>query len=648
MCGLAGVYSADGIGQILIQGMTEAIGHRGPNGLGFFHGERVSLGHARLSIIDVENGRQPVYNEDRSVVVVFNGEIFNYRELAGFLRGKGHVLCSDSDSAILPHLYEEFGLDLFLRLDGQFAIALWDGKKQALTIARDRFGEKPLYYAGVKQRFLFASEAKAILKSNLVEPVISAAAIGRVFSCWSAMGYESVFEQIRILPEGCYLTLKSGGTKLVRYHDPFASSQSPSAFKDEQDAVEELDALLRDSVRRRMVSDVPLAFMLSGGLDSSLLTAIGAKEGQQAPKTFSVTFSEHPHLDEERHQRNVVDALGTEHYALDFSSASIPELIRDVVWHTEEPFVRPAVFPTFALTRFLRSKGVKVALTGEGADEIFAGYDLHRAAKLNGLIDSRPGEGRFRWMAEHLRIDAPVADNPHFDQVLGFMRQPPYAEAYRSHIGKWKSASQLHFLFSSEAKQGIAAGDGRPMWDDILPADRLNRLSPLKRALHIDQMLLLTNYHLSVQGDRVGMAHAVECRYPFLDGRVVDFAAALPERLLMKGVSGKSILKRLAARYVPADVLSRRKFVYQSPMSVNELFQNEEIAWLLSPGELKSAGIFDPQVAGKYISMRKRGGGDTESNVSAVLGILTTQYLHHLFVRPPRGRAVGVSGLSDQ
>jgi len=612
--------------------MVDGIEHRGPDGRGFYHDAEISLGHARLSIIDIENGHQPVYNADQSVVVIFNGEIFNYKELAKDLRSQGRVLASNSDSAIIPHLYEEFGLEFFAKLNGQFAIAIWDKNKSSLILGRDRFGEKPLYYSRTPRGFVFASEAKAIIKSNLVEAVISANSIGRILSCWSSVGHDSVFKNISIVPEGSYVVLSNGDLRTTPYWSSFACYGRELKFKDESEAAEELEAILRRAVSRRLVSDVPMGFLLSGGIDSSLISAIGSRALEQPAATFSITFRGNPHLDEERYQRTMADFIAARHRSIDFSSHDITRVIKEAVWHTEEPFVRPAVFPMFMLTRYMKSKGVTVALTGEGADELFAGYDIYRDVKLSNLMDSRPGEKRYAWAYDKLHRKAAAVNGSFFDASLGFMAQEPYARAYRSHIEKWRGGSQLLFLLSAESKARIQADAERSLWNSIMPPDRLASLSPLKRAQHLDKMLLLTNYHLSVQGDKISMANAVECRYPFLDPEVVNFAGALPENLLLRGLSGKHLLKQVARKYVPDDILRRKKFVYKSPINIGELLRNEEVAWLLSPERLRAAGIFDPSIASRYVAMRKNTADGAESDVSAVLAVLTTQYLHHLFV----------------
>ncbi|MNM08616.1 Asparagine synthetase [glutamine-hydrolyzing] 1 [compost metagenome] len=630
MCGIAGIFNASGVDATTLHVMTESLGHRGPDDIGFFHDGQIGLGHVRLSILDPEHGKQPVANEDGSVIVIFNGEIFNYLALRDMLKRRGHAIPNDSDTAILPHMYEEYGLDMFGRLNGQFAIAIWDRRQSTLILARDRMGEKPLYYAREGNRLCFASECKAILKSGFVKPVISSRAMRQVFTYWSTLGDTSVFEHISSVPPGSMLVCQKGEVRIA----PYWSFTYPAGCTKEtcslEDYIEELDVRLTQAIERRLLSDVPVSFYLSGGLDSSLILAIASRRLSRRPDTFSLTFEDR-HFDESRYQRAMLDTLETNHHEVRYSMDDLPGVIRETVRHTETPLVRTGAFPMFVLARLVGSRGRKVVLSGEGSDELFGGYDLFREVKIRTFVSRNP-DSNFR-SALYKRVnqfvnglnDQPVRSLAMYygsssaDSVLG------------SHVSRWRLFDSSLRLFSADYRYEMAQGGKFQDVEGFLPPG-FAEWTPIRRAQFLELLIFLPNYLLSSQGDRVAMAAGVECRYPFLDSDMLDYAMDLPDSLKLKGLDEKYILKKLARKYVPGEIINRTKFPYRAPVDLARLLNDEYIRYVLEPDTIRRFGIFDPESAGKYIAFLSSKERVNEKDIMRFMGILTTQVLAEQFM----------------
>ncbi len=631
MCGIAGLLKTQkkDYDEILRE-MVGSIRYRGPDDMGFYIDGDICFGHARLSIIDPEGGVQPAFSEDGEIVVIFNGEIFNYRTLREDLLRRGHCLSNNSDTAVLPHLYEEYGLKMFDTLNGQFAIAIWDKRKKRLILGRDRFGEKPLFYFHRGQDFSFASEAKALFKSGLVQPALSPAALRHVFTFWTPVGSESVFEDILQVMPGHYLVFENGCVETEAYWRMSFSSDADICTMSEEDYVAELERRLIQSVKDRMVADVPVSFYVSGGLDSSLVTCIAGKVCGAGLNTFSLTFDDE-NFDEYPYQRYLTELLGTNHRSVSFSRDRIPALLREVVYHTEAPLLRSGAFPMYVLAGLVRREGIKVVLSGEGSDELFGGYDIFREVKIREFCMRAPAS-EIR-PALYKRVNNFVRGlNDQPSGCLSYYYKSPNAESlFNSHLTRWKLGEYSRQFFSPEFVSEIKGDDALAgNWTD-LPTG-FGTWSPIRRAQYLEISTLFSNYLLSSQGDRVSMGQSVECRYPFLDYDVADFTATLPDTLKIRGLNEKYIVKKLARKYVPDQITRRKKFPYRAPIDIASMMRSEEVRFAMNDECLKKAGVFSPIAVERFLSFTLRKEAPNERDCMLFMGILTTQILSELFI----------------
>jgi asparagine synthase (glutamine-hydrolysing) len=624
-------------GRAELEAMIDALRHRGPDGTGFYRDADVGLAHARLSIIDLEGGEQPIHNEDRSVWVSCNGEIFNYIELRRELEQAGHRFYTRSDCEVIVHAYEEHGEDFLRCLNGQFAIALWDRRRRRLVLARDRTGIRPLFYTkAAAGRLLFASEVKALLACRDVPRRLDERALAQIFTYWSVLPPDTVFAGIRTLPPGHYLLAEAGESHLVRYWDwTFPEADEPDARSAEACA-EELRALLVDAVRLQLRADVPVGAYLSGGLDSSLVAALVKHASGTPPRTFSLTF-EDPEFDESAFQRQAARHLGTRNTSLHCTSAEVGAAFRRAIWHAETPIVRTAPAPLLLLSQRVRAEGCKVVLTGEGADEVFAGYDLFKEAKIRRYWAKAP-QSRLRPRAlerlyPYLRTSpaaAPAFTRQFFGAGLDQVDEPTFA-----HLPRWTTTRRIWRYFSRDVKAMLAGFDPYGAFTDTLPR-AAPRWSGLARDQYAEAHTLLSGYLLSSQGDRMAMANSVEGRFPFLDHRVIEFANRLPPRYKLRGLTEKYILKKAALGLLPDAIRRRAKQPYRAPDSQSFFHggrAQDELAELLDARRLREAGYFDPkavqQLAAKCRDGRAIGFGDN----MAFVGILSTMLVDDLFVR---------------
>ncbi len=632
MCGIVGLL--DGRKTTYddtLRAMVQAIGYRGPDDQGFYDGGIVGLGHARLSIIDPENGRQPASSEDGGVIVVFNGEIYNFHALASSLTACGHRLENQSDTAVLPHLYEEYGLDMFQRLSGQFAIAIWDKRKQALILARDRYGEKPLFYAERTGNFAFGSEAKAIFKSGLISPVLSPRSLGHIFTYWTPLGDESAFEGVHQLPPGSFLVYKNGQTSIQRYWAPDLSQPDHASCLDAAAYEAQLEALLIQSVRARMVADVPVSFYVSGGLDSALVTSIAARETGLRLNTFSLTFDD-KHFDESAYQTALTRALGTNHRSVRFESARLPSLLSEVVWHTETPVLRSGPFPMYVLAGLVRDSGIKVVLSGEGADELFGGYDLFREVKIRQFAARLPESTARPRLYGRVNAFVPQLSGQPSGGLRYFYGSADNADCFASHQTRWRLGQYSRQFFAPDFRAAMDAPDGAA--DALSPflPDGLCNWPPLARAQAIETATLFSDYLLSSQGDRVSMGQGVECRYPFLDETVATFAARLPDTMKIRGLNEKYLLKQLARKYVPEPIQRRQKFPYRAPIDIAAIMASDEARHFLSDASIRQYGVFNADAVARFIALTSGRTSNSERDCMLFMGLLTTQALCERFI----------------
>jgi asparagine synthase (glutamine-hydrolysing) len=556
MCGICGFNWSEAV---LGERCGQTIAHRGPDQSGVYAADGITLGHRRLSIIDLsEQGRQPMTNEDGSIFLVFNGEIYNFPELRATLQQKGHVFRSQSDSEVILHGYEEWGDQCLQRFRGMFALALWDAPQGRLLIARDRLGIKPLYYYYQNGKFAFASEIKALLAIPGIPRAVNLQAF------YDYLGYEFVpspqtmFDGIHKLPPGYYLEFSERGPAVHSYWDvAFARGEWASPHE----AVEELRALLRDTVRMHLISDVPLGVFLSGGLDSSTLVALMRSLGVDPLRTFSIGYPD-PSFGELPYARIVADKFETEHTVLMIPEVTIPDL-EAAVWHLDEPMTDLSALPLYLVCREAK-KHVTVCLSGEGGDEIFVGYDRFRASKFDTYYRRLP-----EWLREQLiyRAVQHLPDQPQKKGALNIAKR--FVEGSRLPVAgehlRWQyfiSPDWKDRLFKENFKARVEREPFRLVQAAL---ERCPSQDRLDREIYLDLRFVMPDSVL-MKVDKMSMAHALEIRVPFLDHRVVEFAAGLPGSWKLKGFETKAIFRQALKGWLPDSIVNRGKQGYSLPI----------------------------------------------------------------------------------
>ncbi len=556
MCGICGFVGLDD--KTLLERMCDVMRHRGPDESGIFTDKNVNIGMRRLSIIDLKTGHQPIYNEDKSVCTVFNGEIYNFRELRTALEGKGHKFYTNTDTEVIVHLYEEFGPDFVKHLKGMFAIAIWDSCKRRLLLARDTFGKKPLYYTFFDGIFFFASEIKSLLQYELVKREINYSALNNYLTFQYVPGEQTLFKGINKLPPAHILVYEKGEIKINEFWD---LRMAPSQETSEEFYSKQLYELLKNSVKRRLISDVPLGAYLSGGIDSSTVVGIMSTLVDEPIKTFSVGFGVGEPIDELRFAKIVAEKFNTDHHELIVKAKSIKELPK-VVWHLDEPIADPAAIPTYFMSE-LTKKYVTVILTGEGGDEIFAGYSKYRrmlvAEKLSSVTPGVVSSVLARRMAKIIPQDSK-------------------ARRYFDYMSLLKDVERRyllsHTIFKEEDKEKLYSGNligktaGANPIDIMKPFfEKTNDMPLLNKMLLFDTKVWLPD-DILMKVDKMTMAHSLEARAPLLDVDLVEFAATIPPSLKLKGSTEKYILKKAASGLVPKAIIERKKHGFAVPLNI--------------------------------------------------------------------------------
>jgi asparagine synthase (glutamine-hydrolysing) len=650
MCGIAGIIDLRGRGapeRAALERMLGALDHRGPDEFGLYRDRRAGLAHSRLSIIDVASGQQPMCNEDESLWLVFNGEIFNYLELRAELIERGHRFRTRSDTEVIIHAWEEWGADALPRMNGQWALALWDARRHRLILSRDRLGVRPLYHAEAGGRVVFASEVKAMFAGDPSLPrEIDPVGLDETLTLWSVIPPRSVFRGVAELEPGHVRIYERDRPIEDRaYWTPSYPEGDAGGFTGSlDDAIQEVRASLERATSLRMLrADVPVGSYLSGGLDSSVVAALALAAKRERFHTFAIRFEE-AEYDETAYQRLMAERLGSEHHELVATRAEIAAVFPEVIYHTERPVLRTAPAPLFLLSRMVRDIGIKVVLTGEGADEMFAGYDLFREGIVRRFWARQPQSRLRPLLLERLYpylARSPVAQKAMARQFFGrdlhAWREPGFA-----HRTRWSTTSALKRLLSPAMRDGA---DGRDAVADLLASlpPAFPRWSYLAQDQYLELRTLLAGYLLSSQGDRMLMANSVEGRFPFLDHDVVELASRLPDRYKIRGLDEKHVLKRAAAGLVPEAITRRAKQPYRAPDALAFVGERRPgwIGDVLSAESVRGAGVFDPGAVDKLWQKCQAGTGRPLSNTDnmALVGVVSTQLLHELLVRRPPGTA---------
>jgi len=640
MCGIAGILPYGGFGESenpisQLHSMAEAIKHRGPDAEGFYQDQHIGFAHRRLSIIDLAGGAQPMQAPDGDLCVTFNGEIFNFIELRAQLIAKGYEFVSQSDTEVILHLYREYGLDFPSHLNGQFAIGLWDKREKKLMLVRDRVGICPLYYFSNSEKFVFASEIKALVPVLPEKLEIDPQSLDAIFTGWTCVAPATIFKNIFQVNPGTLMIIKDHDiTEKTYWNLEFPTQQDQYDLRSESLLVEELRERLLAATKLRLRSDVPVGAYLSGGLDSSVLVALMHTQTDARLRTFSLGFVDSA-LDETSFQYQVVNFLGTDHSRTEVSYAQIAQNLVNTVWHTESPILRTAPVPMGMLSNLAHQQGYRVVLTGEGADEVMGGYDIFKEAKVRQFWAKNPDS---KWRALLLSRLYPYMDLPKGD-AAGYLKRffgvglDNPGLLWHSHLPRWQTTSKAKMFFSENLNEQLRSRANYEAQIASVFPEQANDWHSFHKAQYLEIKTLMSGYLLSSQGDRMLAKNSVEGRFPFLDHTLIEFANRLPPKIKMKAMQEKNILRKMAQRYLPPEISQRHKQPYRSPnvsASQCSLF-GSGLAEYLSEDQLNNAGLFDSK---KVSLLIKKARGDKPLNTAesqALTGILTTQILHQQF-----------------
>lgn len=578
MCGICGIFDykqADRINPVTLDRMIEALRHRGPDDTGRFIDRNIALGFCRLSIIDLDGGHQPIENEDNTLTLICNGEIFNYKELTANLKSKGHRFKTSCDVEVILHLYEEYGDYLVNSLNGQFSFVLYDGKRKRILCARDHAGIEPFYYAVTDSLFIFGSEIKAILEHEYAEKQLDLTGLDQIMNFPGLVSPRTLFKNIRSLKAGHFLTVDyERKIREEEYWDLIYPGEGEIDYReDEAYYIERLDELLTRSVKLRLIADVPIGFYISGGLDSAVIGGKIKKLGEDLDRhSFSVNFLDKT-VSEGKYQRIVANGLKSIHHEIDFDYYNIASGLRKAIYHAECALKESYNTASLALSEAARANGIKAVLTGEGADELFGGYIGYRFDKLKS--SNNTGGAIAEKNEELMRIK--LWGDPDF--------------LYEKNYYAYKEV--LKSLYSEEVNavyKEICCLD-RP----LVNQERLKGISVFHKRSYIDFKLRMSDHLLTDHGDRMALANSVEARYPFLDRDIIEFSRTVPDNIKLRNYNEKYILKRVAERLVPKEIINRPKFAFVAPGSQTLLrHANEYINDILSYETIKRQNVFNP------------------------------------------------------
>jgi asparagine synthase (glutamine-hydrolysing) len=618
MCGICGVVHRDPakpVDPVTIVRMRDVMTHRGPDDAGLYTGAGASLGHRRLSIIDLATGAQPMANEDRTVWIAFNGEIYNYLEVrAGALRGH-HAFRTASDTEVLVHLYEDYGADLVDHLNGMFAFALWDVRQRRLLLARDRTGEKPLYYTRVGEDLAFASEIKSLLQHPGVRAEIDPTALDEFMTFGYVQTPGTLFRDIVRVPEGHVVEWQDGRVSARQYWDV---DFRPDETATRQEHIERVRWLLEDAVRLRLRSDVPLGVLLSGGVDSSAVTGLLARAGGRV-KTFSIAFDAGPAFNELSYARRVAREFATEHHEVVLTPQAFRDFVPSFVYHMDEPVTEAPAIPLYFVSK-LSQQHVKVVLSGEGSDELFGGYPIHRYMQWIERFHRAPA--RLRTAATRALLAATASQKLH---KYARLAQLPLERRYLN-VHLYDPALR-RWIYTAEFRRRIAGFDPvsrlEPYFERTAGRDVLSRL------LYVDTKTWLPN-DLLIKADRMSMAASIELRVPFLDHRLIEYAATIPSRYKIRRGESKHVLKAALADLLPHEILHRPKMGFPTPLG--RMFKDDLSGFVedvLLDRRSTTRGIFEPSAVRRLVDEHRSGRADHESALWRLV-ILETWHRQHV------------------
>lgn len=639
MCGIAGLFNFHTHKPVELESikkMVSALNHRGPDECGFLIDRNFGMGMSRLSIIDLSSGSQPLHNEDKTKWIVFNGEIFNYIELRESLVKKGHLFKTHSDTEVIIHAYEEYGLDAFNYFNGQFAIAIWDTKNKELIIARDRVGIRPLFYSVMDGKTIaYASEMKAIFSGEFLKPEIDEKGVAEIFTYWVNIPPTTSFKNIQELPAGHFLVCNQAGIKIKKFWSLNYPPNGEFYDKPVKLIKEELNALIDDATSLRLRADVPVAAYLSGGLDSSIITTLVKKFHNNDLITFSVAFKDTGY-DERFFQQKMVEHIGTDHRMIEVDNHDIANDFIDVIWYAEKPMMRTAPAPLFALSKLVRSNNIKVVLTGEGADEVFGGYNIFKEDKVRRFWAEQPNSKYRPLLLSRLYpyiLKSQNSLNPFwqsfFKQGLEDTDSP-----YYSHKIRWSNTSKTRLFFNDQIKNNFPENGSYPELNNYLNTD-IGNWHSLNRAQYLETTLFMSGYLLSSQGDRMMMGNSVEGRFPYLDHRVIEYANQLPPEMKIKVLNEKYVLKETFRELLPEMITDRPKQPYRAPIGQTFLSEDspELIKELIGMDKLKEYGYFNLDASGRLVNQMKGTGKNIRAKDDmALAALVSVQLLHYHYI----------------
>ncbi len=634
MCGVAGIIDYRGESNTVssMEAMLRSFSYRGPDESGIYHSPAATIGNVRLSIIDLLTGQQPLSDVSGRFWIVFNGEIFNYIELRAELDRKGIKLKTHSDTEVLVNLYALYKEKCLTLLNGQFVFAVWDKKEEELFIARDRVGIRPLFYTLAHGVFYFASEIKGLFQNPEITRELNAENLAQIYTFWTAITPGTAFRDIYELSPGHFMTFSRRGIATKKFWE--LSFSTPDSSLSLTDAFEKFDELFANAVRIRLRADVEVAAYLSGGIDSSTTVAYIKDLEPGILNTFSIGF-EDKDFDESSYQEEAVKYLDTNHRAITCSSKDIADFFSKVVWHSETPLTRTAPTPMLILSKLVRDNNIKVVITGEGSDEILAGYDIFREAIIRRFWASQPGSSLRPMLLKKIYPDIPhlKSASPNILKMFFGYKLEDTGNPLYSHLLRWNNSNHIKKHFSDNLKASVDGYDPLDSLTAGLPGD-FERWSPLAKAQWLETTVFMSGYLLSSQGDRMGMANSIEGRYPFLDYRVIEFCSALPDKFKLNGLNEKYLLKKLMNGKIPESIVKRPKQPYRAPISsvFMGIKKPEYVAEMLSEKQTRHAGIFNYDSVASLLGRIENTGTASEMDNMVITSVISTHLLYTQFI----------------